>query len=250
MPLRPRAGVPTVTIGGRKYVLSTDGGALGDRMDDAALQEEYGPRVIMPDPTANKWRYLWAYDTDRQTLTMWRVSDGSEKVSGSAKSEQARIVALEKKGQLNRVTRQEFTEIHREMRRREDDAIKAMQKWVESMKSEATRQLDVLVREYFDKQVLPKLRKELKDVQSGVTPIGFKPFGRALEGDPVWLLRQKSSHVLGEVFRRYMSENKVEAWIKAQGFDLNLVGIQDLSWAIDDIRDEAVRYLPDRPDED
>lgn len=250
VPFKPKSGVLTIPIGGRKYVLSTDGGPLGDREDDDLMGDSpLGARLIRPPSGADKWRYLWCFDTDRKTLTMWRVSDGNEKLSMSASSAQAKIVALEKKGQLNRVTHDEFSKVEREMREREQDQLAAMQMYVESMKSDATKQLDRLVRDYFEETVLPKLLRGLKAVRNGVTPIGFRPFGPATEGDAAWLLRQKSSHVMGEVFRVEMPEPKVEAWIRAKGFDLELVGNQDLQWAIDDVRDSAAQYLPERPDE-
>ena len=249
VPFKPRPGVPTLTIGGRKYVLSTDGGPLGDREDDASMEESpLGARLIKAPEGANKWRYLWAYDTDRQTIAMWRVSDGNEKLDDSARSQQGRIVALEKKGQLNRVTSGEFRAIEKEMRRREDEALRQMQESLEEAKSGAERRLGALVGEYFDGKVLPLLLRGLEDVQRGVVPIGFKPFGPAEDGDEAWLLRQRSSHVMGKLFQRLMTVDQVEAWLIEQGFDLGMVDPQSVQWAIDDVRDRAVEYLPARPE--
>lgn len=81
--------------------------------------------------------------------------------------------------------------------------------------------------------------------------IGFQPFGPALDGDSDWLIRQRSSHVFGQVFRREMDIAKVEAFLKRQGFALEDVDPQAIQWAIDDIRDaEADELLPDRPHSD
>jgi len=249
VPFRPKPGVPTLGIGSRKYVLSTDGGPLGDREDDDYMEDSpFGARIIRPDPTANKWRYLWAYNTDHQTLTMWRVSDGNEKVHDSARSQQARIFSLEKRGQLNRVTQEEFRQIEAEMDRRMAAQMRAMKDYLDASKDEAAREIDQLVQDFYGRHVLPKLQRGLSDVRRGVIPLGFQPFGPALDGDPDWLLRQMSSYVLGQVFRREMDIDKVEAFLKTRSFDLNRVDPQTVQWAIDEVRDNAVdELLPDRP---
>ena len=249
VPFKAKPGVPTLAIGGRKYVLSTDGGPLGDRVDDDLMEDSpLGARLIRPSAEANKWRYLWAYDTDRQTLTMWRVSDGNEKTSASASSKQAQIVALDKKGQLNRVTNEEFRRIEKEMRRREDDTMDALKASIESMKSDAVKELDALVREFFEKKVYPILMRRLDEVRRGITPIGFRPDPLDADDDENWRLRRQSSHVLVDTFRRLMSEEQVEAWLTQKRFPLDLIHNQDIQWTIDDVRDDAVKYLPERPE--
>lgn len=249
VPFKPKPGVPVLLVGGRKYALSTDGGALGDRVDDDPMKDSpLGARLIRPPTGANKWRYLWAHDTDRQTLTMWRVSDGNEKTSASATSQQARIVALDKKGQLNRVTNEEFRRIEKEMRRREDDTMGALKASIESMKSDAVKELDAFVREFFEEKVYPILMRRLDEVRRGITPIGFRPDPLNADDGEGWRLRRQSSHVLGDTFRRLMSEEQVEAWLTQKGFPLNLIHNQDIQWTIDDVRDDAVKYLPERPD--
>ena len=247
LPFKARPGVPTFKVRGDKYVLSTDGGPLGDREDDAD-QPSYGGRLIGPDPNANKWRYLWAYDTEKQIVAMWRISDGSEKVEMPARSAGAYIVRLEKRGQLNRVTTAEFRAIRSEMEHQEDEAIKSMQETLDAAKGAAEKQLDGLVRAYFEKEALPVLQRGLSDVRDGATPIGFKPMGPAAQGDEAWLLRQKSSHVLGQVFRREMDVDKVIGWLVRQGFDPFRVHDQAIDWAIGDVQDMAAeKYLPPRP---
>jgi hypothetical protein len=246
LPFKPKPKVPTTTIRGDKYVLSTFGGMLGDREDDEASM--FGGRLIGPPPGANKWCYLWVYDTERQVVAMWRASDGDEKYHGSPRSATSYIVMLDKRGQLNRVTNAEFRVIESEMRQREDAAIKSMQQTLEEAKSEAERSLDDYIRTFFEKFVLPKLLRGLSDVKSGATPIGFRPFGPAAEGDAAWLLRQKSSYVLGEVFKREMDPEKVVMWLEGQGFNVGIVHNQAIDWAIGDVRDEAAeRYLPKAP---
>lgn len=248
VPFRQAPKVPTLTIGGRKYALSTDGGPFGDREDDDLMEESpLGARLIRPPSGSNKWRYLWVLNTDRKNVVMWRVSDGDEKLEDSARSQQARIVALEKKGQLNRVTDSEFRKVDAEMRRRGADLLKSLQDGLEASKDEATRLHDRLVGEFYESKVLPTLLRELRAVREGAVPIGFRPHGPALEGDEEWLLRQRSSHVLGNVLRRLMPVEAVEKWLVSEGFDLGLVDIQATEWAVQDVYDKAAKLLPERP---
>lgn len=253
VPFKPKTGVPYETIAGRRYVLSTDGGPLGDRDDPNDMGwmgrsdgEGGGARIIDVPQTGSKFKYLWAYDTDKQYVAMWRVTDGNEKFGGRASSEQARIVRLDKKGQLNRVTHEEFRKIEMEMRKREDDTMRALQKSIEDNKDEATKLVDQYVREFFDKYVESKLNRALDAVERGATPMGFKPFGPG-ESDPEWRKRQMASHVLGQIFQREMTLDKVEEYLRGRGIDVEAAG-QWVNWAIDDVRDAAAeKFLPPRP---
>src|SRR5271167_4401196 len=79
--LRPQAVPgPKLEIGGHHYALSTDSGPLmGDIAEALTPQGEGGARLIH-SPGSNRWRYLWAYDTDNDVVAMWRASDGDEKL--------------------------------------------------------------------------------------------------------------------------------------------------------------------------
>lgn len=255
VPFKPKPGVPTELIAGRKYVLSTDGGPLGDREDDADHgwggrsdgQPGDGARMIVTPQSGPKHRYLWAYDTDKQYLAMWRVTDGNEKFGGRASTEQARIVKLEKKGQLNRVTHDEFRKIEKEMRDRENDQLNALKKYIEDNKSDDAKKLDDLVREFYEKHVEGKLQRALDAAERGAVPIGFKPFGPG-ETDPEWRKRQVASHVLGAMWRKEMSLDKVEDFLRANGVDVEAAG-QDVDWAIQDLFETAAeKLLPARPE--
>lgn len=254
VPFKPKPGVPTELIAGRKYVLSTDGGPLGDREDDKdhgwggyGDGESGGARMIITPQTGPKFRYLWAYDVERQYLGMWRVTDGNEKFAGSARSETARIVKLEKKGQLNRVTHEEFRKVEREMRDRENDALNSLKKYIEDNKSDNAKKLDELVREFYEKHVEDKLQRALDAAERGAVPIGFKPFGPG-ETDPEWRKRQVASHVLGQVWRKEMALDKVEDYLRANGVDVEAAG-QDVDWAIQDLFETAAeKLLPERPE--
>ena len=247
IPFRPRPGVPTLAIGGRKYVLSTDGGPLGDREDDEKLPDD--PRIIRPDPSANKWRYLWAYNTEKQLVGMWRISDGSEKLWGSAKSETQSILKLDKKGQLNRVSDAEFRKINAYMRDVEQDTLRALKKTIEESKGDADKAIDRELEKLWTK-LRPSLEREIDAVKSGVTPIGFKPY----QPDPQNLLRQMLSYVIGKWFTRNFDFEDVLGALKKKvpQLDDEYADIQAVQWAIDEIRDEAYEaYLPERlPEQD
>jgi len=228
-----------LAIRGRKYALSTDGGPLGDRTEDETLEGD--GRFIGPPQGANKWRYLWAYDTDKNIVAMWRVSDGNEKVWGTASQMSSKIVALDRKQQLNRVSNAEFRIISAEMMRREDASLASMQDYLETMKDEATRRLDKLVADYADEKVVPVLLRRLGDLERGVVPFDFK----ARPGTPPEIVeRQMAGSILSQTFKQLMSRDDVEGWLASKGFDTSLVDSQAVGWAMDDAYEAAAKYLP------
>lgn len=240
--LKPKTRVPTVTISGTKYVLSTDGGPMGDREDDELEDRKspWGGRLIRT-PTGNKWKYLWAYDTDRHTLTMWLVSEGNEKLHGLANTFQHYIFKLEKKGQLNRVSNVEFRKIDAMMQKQADQVQEAMLQEVEEGKSEDIKEVDGLTQEFFDKFVASKIQAALRGVAQGVVPLGFKPFG-----DPEDLLRQQSTFIFSRIFRQEMSVPKVIEYLQSKGVDVDAAG-QWVDFAVQDVLErELERRLPPR----
>jgi hypothetical protein len=244
--LRPRPGAPKLQIGARHYVLSTDSGPLmGDIAEALAPAEGGGARLIAPPEHANKWRYFWAYNTDEQVVAMWRASDGDEKLYDSAKHQGPQIIRLEKKGQLNRVTAEEFKQIDSFMRKRQHESIEDLKRIIEENKGEADKHLDALARSYFNAHVVPHIEKALSDVKSGATPFGFKPYDP--KGAHVSVARQASVFVIGQIMKREMSVAKLETFLRQHHFDLEAVDPQALEWVIADIADEAYEtYLPPR----
>lgn len=243
--LVPKPHGPKVEIGGHHYVLSTDSGPLAGDLAERFEAPEGGARVIGPPEHANKWKFLWAYDTDNQVLAMWRVSDGDEKVWESAKHAGSTIVKLDKKGQLNRVGGSEFHQIEAWMHKRTEETIEALKESVEANKDATEKELDRLVREYFEKHVAHHMERALADVAKGATPIGFKPHDP--KAQHVSLVRQASVYVIGQILKRMMSEAKVEEYLRQHKFDTAAVHNQALEWAIGDVRDEAFeKYLPPR----
>lgn len=219
----------TVTLSGGKYVLSThSGGMMGDL---AELPEESaeGARVIHVRP-GDPWKYLWAYDTDHQVLAMWRVSDGNEKEYGSASSQTALLVKLDKKGELNRVTGAQFRAIETAMRAQEEAHTRALEQWVEENKTTPQRDVDALVREYFDDRVRPAMDRAVRDVEQGVAPLGFKasPGGFPVE-------RQMKAYVTGKLYEKLFDLDSVDAYVKSKGVDQDTIDNQATQWARDDV---------------
>jgi len=237
LPFKPKQGVPTLAINGKKYVLSTDGGPLGDREDDELIDN---PRIIRT-PQSTKWKYLWAYDTEKQYLAMWRVSDGNEKLYNQARSEQARIIKLDKKSQLNRVTHEEMRRIENEMRDRQQDAASWMADYVEENKDESTKRMDRLVQTFFTRFVEPKLNYEIDHIERGAIPIGFKLYGPD-QKNPATRKRQMVTHVITQTFLREMTLDKVTDFLRKNGVDVETEG-QWINWAIDDVREKAMEVL-------
>lgn len=169
-PKGPR--VPSVLIHGRKYALSNYWPMMGD------LEEmgggEGGARLITPPEGSNKWRYLWAFDTDRKILGMWRYSDGDEKLNDRASSHQHLIVTLEKKGQLNRVTHEEMVLVEREMQKRQDDTIRALKQTIKENETDWDRQVADILKKHFEDEIYPVIDRRLKELENGVVPFGFK----------------------------------------------------------------------------
>jgi hypothetical protein len=244
--LRPKAVPgPKLDIGGRHYALSTDSGPLmGDLAEELAGQQEGGARLIHT-PGANKWRYLWAYDTDNDVVAMWRASDGDEKLWETAKQGASHIHRLDKKLQLNRVTGAEFKRIEAFMHAKAEETIEELKKIVEENKDDAEKVLDQLVREFFDKHVAHHIERAVADVLRGATPIGFKPYDP--KGEAVAVQRQAASFVIGRILTKEMSPAHVEAYLRQRKFDLGSIHNQALDWAIGDVRDAAFeRFLPPR----
>lgn len=245
--LRPRQSGPKIEIGGHHYALSTDSGPLaGDLAEELTPTEgEGGARLIAPPPHANKWRYLWAYDTDNQVLAMWRVSDGDEKVYDNAKHQGTQIIRLEKKGQLNRVDAAGFHQIDGFMHRRTQDTIDELKRIVQENKGDAEKTVDLLAHNFFEKNVAHHIEHAISNIERGAIPLGFKPYDP--KGDAVSIKRQACSFVIGQIFKKEMTEAHLEAYLRQHKFDLDSVHNQVIEWALGDIRDEAYeRYLPPR----
>lgn len=231
VPFSPRVpkNTHTILIAGVKYVLSTYWpGVMGDISDDIP-ETEGGARVIRQDDM-DPWKYLWAYDTDKQILAMWRASDGNNKEWGNARGATRTIVMLEKKGQLNRVDNAQFRRIEAEMSRLERESEASLEKWVDELKDGFQRRVDVLVQEYFDKEVRPVMDRAVASVNAGAVPIGF----RATDGG-FSVERQMKSFVTSNIYNNLFNLDKIDAYVQSHGVDLESGDNQATQWAQGDV---------------
>lgn len=228
VPLTPKPTGPTIAIGGRKYALSDYWSMM------EGLEESNDPRLILPEGPTNKFRYLWAFDTDKRILGMWRVSDGDEKAFGRENQHSRDLVVLEKKRQLNRVTNEEFRGIERFMKGRQADALAAMKKYLEENADEWDRESKRLVEEFFKKSIEPKILAKFREIDQGVIPFGFKP--NESHRPP---LEAAKMHVAMAIFGKEFTLKAVDDFVRTKGIDPdNPPGdIQALDWARHDVMD-------------
>ena len=234
-PVRPKH---TVTIGGRKYALSADGGPLGDQLvNELAGEDESGgarvvdmPYFMKPEP----YRFLWVYDTEEGTVLMWRVTDGNNKVWGPADDFASKVWDLDKKGEMNRVTHTEMQKVDRAMRKREAEQLRSLKKWNADNASDYQKLVDEVAWDVFNRDVKPKLESRLREVKRGVTPIQFKVNERILDYSPIE--DQIQGHVLGEEMQKFTVE-KIEDEVRSRGVDPDAPGhdIQAAYWAHGDV---------------
>ena len=240
------------TVAGKKYALSDDSGMgmswfvpedeeeCPSGIDAADETCQMGAKVIQGPAHSRPFRFLWAYDTERGTLGMWRVTDGNEKAYGSADSFRAKLVALDRKGELNRVTTSEMRAIEREMRKREDAHMRDLEHWVDALKTDYQRTVDEVAQEVFDRDFAPELERRLKEVDRGVVPFAFKVNERLLEHEPKE--SQLRAHIITEVTSDY-TVGVVEDELRRRGIDPDAPDhdIQAAHWAVEDIRTDAWR---------
>lgn len=170
VPFKPKKpSGPTLPIGGRKYALSDYFPFLSDMVGDE--EKPGGARLIVNEP---RFSYLWAYDTDKKFVAMWRVSDGDEKAGGSASHYTSEVIALERKGQLNRVTHEEFRAIERYMADQQRDTMASLKKYLAEHADDWDREAKEIAQELFDEKFLPRILAKFREVEQGVKPLGFK----------------------------------------------------------------------------
>lgn len=235
VPFKPKKpSGPTLAIGGRKYVLSDYFPMLTDLVGEPT---EGGAKLIDLSDGNPRFSYLWAYDTDKKFVAMWRVSDGDEKAAGSARSFTNEILTLERKGQLNRVTHDEMRTIERFMVDKQRDAIAAMKKYLEENADEWDRTAKKLAVELWEAKFLPRILAKFKEIEQGVKPLGFKVDERWLDHRSAEA--QAKMFVAQQILKDY-DMKAVDDYARSKGHDPdNPPGdIQALEWARGDVVDE------------
>jgi hypothetical protein len=233
-----------VKIHNEKYVLSNDGGPLGDPDEqDSGYAGEMGARLIV-GPGAGKFKYLWVYDTDRQIVAMWRAHDGNEKVHQRASSMQAKLIKLDKKNQINRVSHETYVVIARAMQQAARDNEASLKQWIAEMETDFQKTVNELTKRYFDEHVRQDIERAVAAVQSGVVPLGYKAFGAPQDRE-----RHMTTKVISDVLSRRFTEPLVERFVSEQGVDLESGDNQAVQWAVGDVTQAVFEeYLPERAD--
>ena len=232
---RPKG--PTLKIKSTLYVLSTYSGSIAGDLADEPEDSEFGARVIRPPASQNKWKYLWVLDTDRDNVAMWRAHDGNEKAYGRARLYQRDLIQLDRKGQLNRVSHEEFQAISREMRGREDKHNQDLADWVKELETDYQKEVNKLALELFDREFRPDIERQMSAVRRGVVPFGFKYDASFEEATGHDRTHQAVTHVINEGLGEFTMD-KVEAYLRKNGIDPDAPNrdIQAAYWAVGDIQ--------------
>lgn len=206
----PVRRLPSLLIHGRKYVLSDYW-----PMMDMGEPTEGGAKLI--DTGGNRWRYLWVFDTDRKTLVMWRVSDGDEKVHERMSGINPDIVVLDKKGQLNRVTHEEFVVVEREMSRRQEEAVRQLKELAAEIATDLEKEAYKVLEKHYEQNVKPQIERGLENVERGAIPFGFKVNPAILEYRSA--KDQAQMFVVLQALGKFTQEEAYRIVSKAVGFD-------------------------------
>lgn len=237
-PDRPRR----ITIGSRTYAVSDVGVPI---VSEFALGEEAeGARVI--EGGGERFRYIWVYEPNSDRLEMYRHSDGEWKVLGKPSDYPQTMDMLVKRGHLNEVSPEEMVEFEVEMRRRNDETLQHLKEWAEEIASDEQRQVDTLVRRYFDERVVPDVQRRFADIDRGVVPFGFKYEERI----PKTREHQAKAHAVAKILGRegfhspYGSplEGFVLAELGKSSID-DLDDPQAIQWAASDVAYDAYDKL-------
>lgn len=228
----------TITIKGRKYVLSDWPGSFLGSMSEELSRDPEGPRLIQGPEPSRPFRFLWVYDTDKQTLGMWRVTDGNEKAFGLVRSYTSDILRLDRKGEINRVSYAEMRGIEQAMRRKEQAHVRMLSKWVKEIETDYQKTVNRVALELFNKAYRPRIEKRIQEVRSGISPFGFKSNPR-LEEHGETRERQAVSWVVGEGLKSFTPE-VVEDYLRQKGIDPDAPGrdTQAAYWAVGDIHQD------------
>lgn len=196
-------------------------------------------------PEADRY-YLWALDVNKRTLTMWRVSDGEEKLSNPMASHVSQIRVLDQRGELNRVSHQEFLKIERWMRRKNDKVLKTLQKSIRDNESQAERDFRWVATQYWN-QIIVQFFREALIRYEGVTPIDFKYRPQLRKSRE----EQLASHWLSKVINKYWQEDKIFQYAKKRNtpsrpLNLEGLGAQDPYFIMSDLQYELTDETLDR----
>lgn len=244
-------GGPQVSIHGRKYTLSDYWPAMSGLIEGLGAG---GAKVIGPpeheDPISGvlaKFKYLWAYDTDRMVVQMWRYHDGNHKVYGKAGQLRRELLHLQKKGQLNHVTNAEMRDLERWANSKQDEELESLKRWVEENKTDLEHRVEDMAQDWFDRKMMPKIEAGWDKVRRGWRPPGFKVRESLLEFKDEE--QQAMMAVVDDVLKTDFTYKALDQYVSDQfgGLDVNEMGgdSQLTYWIYNDIRDRFYDQHPE-----
>jgi len=235
---RPR--VPQHTIGGRKYNLSTGAGPMGDLAEEEP-EGMLGGGQVLRGPVSNKWKFLWVVDTDKEYVTMWRVTDGNEKSAGRTSHFMQELVKLDRKGQLNHVSNREYRIIEKHFRRIEGDHARSLKEWARSLGGGYQERVNKIAQDFFDGEFKRDLERRLRDMKRGVIPLGFELNERLLVHENE--RAQMQGHIISETLKGYTVKALEKHMRDKHGLDPEDVNVdgQAAHWALHDVLDDMWR---------
>jgi len=234
----------TLSVAGRRYVLS-DHFPFTYSEGEEQQPSGGGARLIMGPA---KKRYLWAYDTDEQTIAAWRVSDGDDKAWGDAKHYISDIIELDRRKQLNRVTHQQFQQLDAFFRRRYQQAVESLKAYAQELSSDWEKQAKRILQDYFNKYVLPMIERRWQQIRQGAHPFGFTVNKN--------LLRYRTARHQAFTFVADQVINNEFTQLKAYDIVRRRTGIdpyeppegdpQAVEWAYQELREEFYERIPNK----
>jgi len=178
-------------------------------------------------------QYLWAFNVERKELSMWRVVDGMEKISGPVRSYTDDLAELNKFNQVNLVTNEQYAHIYKYM----DDLSANQLKQGSSEKAK----INAAVLSIFDRVFRDQINRYASEIDNHTIPWGFK-VSRDKLNVGVIAEKQAREFCLNKVldtFTPMKIAELLEFENRAHGTRHNTKRSDDVYWAIEEIKRHA-----------
>ncbi len=234
-----------ITILGERYALSDDQDFVGDIADDMTgdeSPEDEGARLIDLGGPEDPWRFVWLLNTDKQQVSVYRVTDGDLRAEGPARTFTRALARLDAKGQINRVDGNTERRLAQHFEKIADEHAARLEAWIEAGKDEFQRNVDRLVREFFDRKIAPKIKDVLEDLDEGVHPFGFEFNDKIVHWKDE--AAQKRMFVVSREMEKF-NLPAIDAYLRSKGLNLEAPGMdsQAAYWAMHDVIQDAYRQF-------
>lgn len=220
-----------LTIRGRKYTLSNFAGPFGAENEYNPVTAEHGQENLVRGPSSGR-KYLWAFNIERKELSMWRVVDGVEKLSGPVRSYTEYVAELNSLGQLNFVTNQQEADVYKAM-----DDLSANHLKLGSEKT----QINLAVLSIFDRVFRDQIERYASEIDNHTVPWGFK-VSREKLNQGINAEKQVREFCLNKVLDTFIPikvAELLEFENRAHGTQHDITRTDDVYWAIEEIKRHA-----------